>query len=108
MKLTTTIALGAVLATAAAPALASEWVYHGGPKSPDSLTWVEPDGSYYGYGPAPYATYGDEAGPYVAGPYGAGPYGPPPGYDWYAPRAYRCDPATVDCYNRSRQFQGTR
>ena len=99
MKLTRIIALSAVLVTVAAPALADEWIYHGGPKSPDSLTWVEPDG--YGY--APYAAYGDDGAPYVSGPYVAGP-----GYGWYAPRAYRCGPATVDCFNRSRQLQGTR
>lgn len=103
MKLTMSITLAAVLVTAAAPALAGEWVYHGGPKSPDSLTWVEPDSYGYGYGYVPYAAYGDEAGPYVGGPYVAGP-----GYGWYGPRAYRCGPATADCYNRSRQLQGTR
>jgi hypothetical protein len=39
------IAAAAVLASAlAAPAMAANWEYHGGPKSPDSLTWPT-----YGY-----------------------------------------------------------
>lgn len=102
-KVTTTIALAAVLATAAAPALADEWVYHGGPRSPDSLTWYAPDEGY-AYGPS-YAYYGYRYGP---GPYAAYDYAGPP-YGWYGTRhGYRCGPATVDCYNRSRQLQGTR
>ncbi len=93
MKVTTTMALAAVLATAAAPALADEWIYHGGPKSPGSLTWYAEDDAY-AYGPA-YAYYGYR-------------YGPAPTYGGYDPHRYRCGPATVDCYNRSRQLQGTR
>ena len=48
MKIGTKIALAAiVVASFAAPALAGEWVYHGGPKSPDSLTSYVPQ-VYYG------------------------------------------------------------
>ena len=101
MRMTGTLVLAAVLATAtaAAPALAGEWVYHGGPRGPDSLTWYDQDYGYGGYGAYRYgpraAYYGDEGGPYAAGP------------AWYGPRTYRCGPATVDCFNRSRQLTGT-
>ncbi len=76
MKVTTTIVLATVLTAAAAPALAGEWIYHGGPKSPDSLTW-----------------YGHEDG-YAAGPaYVVGPAG-----GFYGPAyPYRCDRAGSDC-----------
>jgi len=62
----TKIAFAAAIAAAlAAPAMAADWAYHGGPKSPDSLTWPT-----YGYGdhyvgsyPAPiYGYYGEPAG----------------------------------------------
>jgi hypothetical protein len=71
--MTGTIVLAAALATAAAPALAGEWVYHGGPKSPDSLTWYDASNYGYGYGYrgyayGPYGPYGDRGGPYVTGP----------------------------------------
>ena len=92
MRMTGTIVVAAVLATAA-PALAGEWVYHGGPKSPDSLSWYAPDyGGPYGYG-------AHQIGPYVVGP----------AYGWEAPPyRYRCGPATSDCYHGGRQLQGTR
>jgi hypothetical protein len=113
MKLTLKIALAAVLVSAAAaPALADDWQYRGGPKGPQSLSgpWYSDDyahgGGYYGdsyYGGGPYAYYG--ASPYAA-------YG---GYGYYARPAYRSErlyncrgPATSDCYNYSRQLQGTR
>ena len=57
MKIGTKIALAAIVASSfAAPAMAGEWVYHGGPKSPDSLTTYVPYDSYYGaqYGRPPY------------------------------------------------------
>ena len=48
MKLVAKIAIAAVAAASiAGPAMAGEWVYHGGPKSPDSTSWYEPD-SYVG------------------------------------------------------------
>jgi hypothetical protein len=90
----TTFALATVLVTVAAPALAGDWIYHGGPKSPDSLSWPAQDN--YAYGPGRYAYW-----PYAAyDPYADGPYVAGPTYGW-------C-PATVDCYSRSRQLQGTR
>ena len=98
MRMTGAIVLAAVLTTAAVPALAGEWVYHGGPKGPDSLTWYDQDYGYGGYGPygyGPRAAYYDEGGPYAAG------------RGWHGPRTYRCGPATVDCFNRSRQLTGT-
>jgi hypothetical protein len=99
------LALATVLVTSAAPALADEWIYHGGPKSPDSLSWRAPD--RYTYGPGPYGY-----GPYAAyDPYGyaVGPYAVGPAYGWYDTRHwYGCGPATLDCYNRSRLLQGTR
>lgn len=101
MKMTGSIALAAVLATAAVPALGGEWLYHGGPKSPDSLTWYGPTApydEYYGYRYGPYgAAYGYDVGGHAAGPAGG----------WHGPHAYRCGPATVDCFNRSRQLAGT-
>ena len=101
----TNLALAASLVTMAAPALADQWIYHGGPKSPDSLSWPVQDGYAYGAGPyayGPYVTYGGYG--YAAGPYAAGPT-----YGWYDTRHwYGCGPATADCYNRSRQLQGTR
>lgn len=100
MKMTGSIVLAAVLATTAVPALAGDWVYHGGPKSPDSLSWYNPAApydEYYGYGYGPYAAYG----------YAAAPYAAAPAYGWYGPHAYRCGPATVDCFNRSRELVGT-
>lgn len=99
----TTLALATALVTVAAPALAGDWIYHGGPKSPDSLSWPAQDN--YAYGPGryaypPYAAYD----PYADGPYVAGPaYGRYDTRHWYG-----CGPATVDCYSRSRQLQGTR
>jgi hypothetical protein len=64
MKIGTKIALAAIVASAfAAPVMAGEWVYHGGPKSPDSLTT---------YVPYDYAYYGD---PYARPSYGYGYYG---------------------------------
>jgi hypothetical protein len=129
MRNATKIALAAALASAvAAPALAGEWVYHGGPKYPLSTTWYEegyfgygPYGGNYGYGGL-YGGYYGYGGPY-GGPNG-GPYGyagdayPGPGYGhagYYGgpaygrnERLYRCTgPATSDCYN-SRQLAGTR
>ena len=99
MGMTGTIVLTAVLATATAtaPAPAGEWLYHGGPKSPDSLSWYASD---YG-GPYGYGTH--QIGRYIAEPYVA-----EPAYGWDAPPYRpRCGPATADCYN-SRQLQGTR
>ena len=66
MKLVAKNTIAAIaVAAIATPAIAGEWVYHGGPKSPDSMSWYEPDTGYYGgygyYGPGP----------------SAGPYGPP-------------------------------
>lgn len=90
MKMTGSIALAAVLATATVPASAGEWVYHGGPKSPDSLTWYGPTApydEYYAYRNGPYGSaYGYDATPYAAGP----AYGP------YGPHAYGCGRATVE------------
>ncbi|HLH89554.1 MAG TPA: hypothetical protein VKX28_13965 [Xanthobacteraceae bacterium] len=58
MKVRTKIVLAAIVASSfAAPVMAGEWVYHGGPKSPDSLTTYVPyDSAYYGgpYGGPPY------------------------------------------------------
>ena len=95
MRMTGTLVLSAVLTTA--PALAGEWLYHGGPRSPDSLSWYALDyGGPYGYGT------------HQIGPYFAEPYVAEPAYGWDAqPYRLRCGPATVDCYN-SRQLQGTR
>jgi len=78
--MTGTLVLAAALATAAAPALAGEWVYHGGPKSPDSLTWYDPSAPYdsYGYN---YGYRGYGYGPSARVEYGGGPYGAGPG--WY-------------------------
>ena len=55
MKLVAKIAIAAVAVTAlAGPAMAGEWVYHAGPRSPDSMSWYQPVGDDgYGY-------YGDE------------------------------------------------
>jgi len=80
MRMTGTLVLAAALATAAAPALAGEWVYHGGPKSADSLTWYDPSAPYdsYGYGYG-YGGYG--YGPSARFEYGGGPYRAGPG--WY-------------------------
>jgi hypothetical protein len=59
MKIGTKIALAAiVVASFAAPALAGEWVYHGGPKSPDSLTSYVPQVYYGGPYADPYRGYG--------------------------------------------------
>ena len=70
MKCIGRIAVAALVASAfVAPAIAGEWVYHGGPKSPDSLSWYAPD-SYYGY---------DVGSPYAAPEYGPG-YRAPSGY----------------------------
>ena len=69
MKLVAKCAIAAVaVAAIAAPAMAGEWVYHGGPKSPDSTAWYQPVGdSYYGddnYAPnsvpAPYDEDSDD------------------------------------------------
>jgi hypothetical protein len=63
MKFGTKIALAAIVASSfAAPVMAGEWVYHGGPRSPDSLTTYVPDhyayyGGYYG-GPYARPSYG--------------------------------------------------
>ena len=99
----TTLALATALVTVAAPALADDWIYHGGPKSPDSLSWPSQNG--YAYAPGPYAY-----GPYAAyAPYADGPYVGGRAYRWYDTRHwYGCGSATVDCYNHSRQLQGTR
>jgi len=59
------LALGAI----ATPAMAGEWVYHGGPKAPDSVAWYEPDSGYYG-------AYGNYAPAHDAVPYGP-PYAAP-------------------------------
>ena len=62
MKIRTKIALAAILASSfAAPVMAGEWVYHGGPRSPDSLTTYVPYDYYYGgqYARPPYG-YGYE------------------------------------------------
>jgi hypothetical protein len=55
MNIRTKIALAAVVASSfAVPVTAGEWVYHGGPKGPDSLRTYEPydyaydGGSYAG------------------------------------------------------------
>ena len=89
--------LAALLPAILTTALAGEWLYHGGPRSPDSLSWYAPD---YG-GPYGYGTH--QIGRYVAEPYVA-----EPAYGWDAPPyRLRCGSATVDCYN-SRQLQGTR
>jgi hypothetical protein len=79
--MTGTLVLAAALATAAAPALAGEWVYHGGPKSPDSLTWYDSSAPYdqYGYRYGGYGGYG--YGPPASVEYGGGPYGAGP--VWY-------------------------
>ena len=62
MKICTKIALAAIVAASfAVPAMAGEWVYHGGPKAPGSLhSYVPGDFPYYG--------------PYRSAPYGYGPY----------------------------------
>ena len=101
MKMTGSMALAAVLATATVPALAGEWVYHGGPKSPDSLTWYDPTAPYDEYGGYRYGSSGAAYG------YGVGPDAAGAAYGWSGPHAYRCGPATVDCFNRSRQLAGT-
>lgn len=69
MKLVAKIMLAAVLATSfAVPAMAGEWIYHGGPKSPDSLSWYEPDAfGYYGSGPYAPAYEGHSYGPSAYG-----------------------------------------
>ena len=87
--------LCAVLAPA--PGLAGEWLYHGGPRSPDSQNWYAPEfGGPYGYGT------------HQIGRYFAEPYVAKPAYGWDAPPdRFRCGPATVDCYN-GRQLQRTR
>jgi hypothetical protein len=51
MKLVAKIAIATVaVAAVAAPAMAAEWAYHGGPKSPDSMSWYQPvaEDGYYG------------------------------------------------------------
>jgi len=66
MKLIAKSAIAALaVAAVATPALADEWVYHGGPKSPDSLSWYQSEDypGYYGN----YA-YDADAGPYHGGP----------------------------------------
>jgi hypothetical protein len=65
MKICTKIALAAIVAASfALPAMAGDWVYHGGPRSPDSLSSYVP-------GDFPYD------GPYRSTPYGYGPYEEP-------------------------------
>jgi hypothetical protein len=106
MTMTTKAALAALLASAlAAPAMAADWRYHGGPKSPDSLS-----GPSYGdqdYGSYAYAGEGVYAGgPYA---YAGGPYYAEPAPGWYGSRyRYRHAPATSDYYHGSRMLQGTR
>ena len=96
MTTTKKIALAAVLVSAvAAPAMATDWQYHGGPKSPDSLS-----GPWYGDD-----DYGPSAQAYPEGAYGY--YGEPDRGRWYGPRD-RYEPATSDYDNRSRMLQGTR
>ena len=69
MKICTKIALATVVAASfAAPVMAGEWVYHGGPKSPGSLS---------SYVPYDYAYYG---GPYARPSYGYG-------YEYASPEA---------------------
>jgi hypothetical protein len=59
MKLAAKMAIAAAtVAALAMPALAGQWVYHGGPKS---MTWYEPDGYYGNY------AY-ESRGPYYGGP----------------------------------------
>jgi hypothetical protein len=115
MKFPRTTLLAAALAmAAAAPALADEWTYHGGPKGPPSLT--SPDyGNAYAYYGGDYAYGGPDYGYGYGGPGYYGGYGGAPGYFGrygYGVRVneplYRCTgPATSDCYN-SRALEGSR
>jgi hypothetical protein len=86
MNLASRIALAAVLASAvAAPALADEWQYRGGPKGPQSVSgpsYGQDDSSAYG-GSAPYA-----------GAYGGAYAYSAPSYRVYA-RSYRGDEAAI-------------
>lgn len=71
MKIGTKIALAAIVAASfAPPVMAGEWIYHGGPKSPDSLTTYVPYDYGYDvgapYAPSPYG-YGDEYAPPESG-----------------------------------------
>jgi hypothetical protein len=104
MTMTSRIALAAVLASAlAAPALAGDWRYHGGPKAPDSAASYSNDYYAYDYGPLAYgSTYDYAGGAYYGGPVYSGDTRDGPRL------RYRYAPATSDYYNRSRQMQGTR
>ena len=80
MRLVTRIALAAALATSfAAPVMAGQWVYHGGPKGPDSMQWYEPDDYAYGVPAIAVVPPGYPPGPPA---YGPGYQAPPPAYGY--------------------------
>jgi hypothetical protein len=106
MTMTTKMAFAAVLASAlAAPAMAADWQYHGGPKGPDSLSgpsWYDDD---YDVQVSPDGYQGGPKGP-ESGPWNGDDYGPDRGV-WYGPRD-RYEPTTWDYDNGGRMPRGRR